>query len=115
MERVFYGGGRQCGKTTKMLQWMRGLTELSLRDESEPIPVMVCHTSERAMQLYRSTWDEDRNPTWASSWQFIGFDEVETYRPFHRNRVVLGFDDVDLLLHRFARHYPVGAWSATIS
>ena len=112
-ERVFFGGGRQCGKTTKMLAWMRELSELAERDETQPIPVMVCPTPERAMQVYRSTFDAERNKTWAESWQFISASEVERSNPWQRKRIVVGIEDVDLLLQRFAGPFPVRAWSAT--
>lgn len=112
-ERVFFGGGRQCGKTTKMLEWMRELSDIAAMDDSQPIPVMVCHSNDRAMQVYRLTWDESRRPTWAASWQFLGPDEVRGSNPWNRARIVLGIEDVDLMLQRLAGGFPVGAWSAT--
>jgi hypothetical protein len=111
--RQFYGGGRQCGKTTKMLAWMKALSDLAAEDNTQPIPVMVCHSSQRAMQVYRSTFDDDDNPTWAVSWQFLGPDEIRGSNPHHRNRIVYGIEDVDLWLSRLVGGGPVQAWSAT--
>ena len=95
-----------------MLAWMRELSDLAERDDTQPIPVMVCHTNQRAMQVYRSTFDEDDNPTWAASWQFLGPDEVRGSNP-HRSRIVYGIEDVDLWLSRLVEGGPVAAWSAT--
>lgn len=97
-----YVSGRQEGKTTKMLEWMRAASE----DETR---VLVVHNEMRAMTLHRENPDLD-------SWQFVGWEEMVKIRGRHatsvRGEVVLGIDDLDLLLtHQFA--HPIGRISIT--
>ncbi len=110
-----YVDGRQTGKTTALLNWARSAPEGEHR-------IVVAHTTERAMQLYRSTFDEDGNPTDMASWQFVGVGELGpgaavpwgAVQRFHPGQIVLGIDDLDLCLHRMLGHYfPVGVITMT--
>ena len=96
---------RQGGKTTKMLEWIRGAPEGEHR-------VIVCPTGQEAMRLLRENPDLE-------SWRFVSMDEV---RPggggwsgvlYGRGgRMVLGIDNLDLMLSRLFG-WEVGAFSAS--
>lgn len=91
--------GRQTGRTESILQWMRQAPEGEHR-------VLVCHSSQEAMRVYRSTFDENNNPTEFESWQFIGANELGSPGMFsgvlrgRGGRIVLGIDNLDLMLYR---------------
>lgn len=104
---------RQGGKTTEMLEWMKA----AAGDDSQH-RICVSHSEHEAMRLYLSTWDEDGNPTWAESWQFVGPREPFAERPWEgvlRGRgghIVLGLDNLDLLVGRYAG-WPVDIFTMT--
>ncbi len=97
--------GRQGGKTTRMLQWLREAPEGEHR-------VLVCHTEEDAMRVYRDNRDE------FESWQFVGPNDLRDPGAWsgvlmgRGGRIVLGLDNLDLLLRQWVR-WPVGRFSAT--
>lgn len=95
-------GGRQQGKTTKMLEWMRAAPEGEVR-------VLVSLDRERSMQLLRENPD-------LHSWQFVSVGEMARGRPnrmmAQRDLVVLGIDDLDVFIaSQFT--YPVARVSLT--
>ena len=95
-------GGRQYGKTRKMLEWMTEAPEDTVR-------VFVSHTSEEAMRVLRLAREMELN---LESWQFIGMAELTYYNPFPMRAAVVrnfefGFDNVDLVLQEMVRYWPV--------
>ncbi len=99
--REIHVTGRQQGKTTKMLEWMRAAPEDEVR-------VLVSHTRARSMQLLRENPD-------LYSWQFVSSEEMLRGHTTHqaiRGRIVLGVDDLDLVLQRLL-NFPIGRISMT--
>jgi hypothetical protein len=99
--------GRQEGKTTKMLQWLREAPEGEHR-------VLVCVSDREAMRLLRENVGPDSS---LESWQFVGPDEVDPdgWQGVLMGRggtVVLGIDNIDLIVSHWL-HWPVGAISVT--
>jgi hypothetical protein len=95
--------GRREGKTKAMLDWMRAAPDGEHR-------VCVAHSSEEAMRLLRENPDLE-------SWQFVGPNEITKGAwsgvLFGRGgRMVLGIDNLDLLLSRLVG-WEVGAVSIT--
>lgn len=91
---------RQGGKSTKALEWLREAVFPEVR-------ILVAHSLHEAMRLYRSTFDEDDNPTDLHSWQFVSVEEIQ--RRTHsaiQGDIVLGFDNLDLCL-AYLFHWPV--------
>lgn len=97
------------GKTKLLLEWLKDAPEGEHR-------VLVSHTPEEAMRVYRSTrLDGEVSPF--ESWQFVGVQEI---RPgawagvlYGRGgRVVLGIDNIDLVLEKLIG-WPVGIVTAT--
>ncbi len=84
--------GRQQGKTTRMLEWMR---EVPTTDGE--VRIGVFRDQDTAMRLLRENPD-------LHSWQFVCFDEVRRSGPrTHtaiRGRVVLGIDDAEEVIRR---------------
>lgn len=103
MERRIIVTGRQGGKTTQMLQWVREAPEGEHR-------VLVCTHGSEAMRLLRENPDLE-------SWQFVGLNEVKLDAwsgvLFGRGGyIVLGLDNIDLMLTGLLG-WPVGAMSMT--
>lgn len=102
--------GRQCGKTSELLKWVRS----ALPDDPNPeLRVIVTHTRDRASQL------RDNNPD-LESWQFMSFDELRhpsrgTWDQLRgrRGRIVLGIDDLELSLTQMLPDFTVGAVTMT--
>lgn len=97
-------GDRQTGKTTAMLEWMRSAPRGEHR-------VCVAHSRHEAMRLLRENPDLE-------SWQFVSLDDVRDRTAFggvlrgRGGQVVLGIDNVDLIIQRVLA-WPVGAVSIT--
>jgi hypothetical protein len=90
-----YVADRQRGKTTALLEWARSAPEGEHR-------IVVCESEQRAMDLLREEYDREDA---LESWQFVGIREVTptAWSGVLRGRggrVVLGIDDLDLVLHR---------------
>jgi len=100
---------RQRGKTTALLEWARSAPEGEHR-------IIVCHTSARAMELLRAEYDREDG---LESWHFVGIEEVtpEAWSGVLRGlggTVVLGIDDLDLVLHRLLGiGWRIGAFTVT--
>lgn len=90
-------GGRQTGKTTRLLDWLEKQTDGEHR-------VLVSHSRQRAMDLLRQARQEERV---VESWQFVSVDEVLRGTSSHQGvllrggDIVLGVDDLDLTLSTF--------------
>lgn len=102
--------GRQEGKTTALLAWLRAAPPGEHR-------IFVAHSALEAMRVYRSTWDEEDNPTDLESWQFVGLEEATrdawgAVLACRGGVVVLGIDNLDLVLQRLVG-WPVGALTMT--
>lgn len=103
-------GGRQQGKTTAMLTWMLYAPPGVRR-------CLVTHNREEARRVYESTfparWDGE-SPF--GGWQFLSIQDV-LRRPDclqGRQRVEVGFDNLDLILPRlFRTPVAVGAVAMT--
>lgn len=97
--------GRQGGKTEQMLAWLRDAPEGEHR-------VLVSHSREEAMRLLRDNADD------LESWQFVTPEEVtpDAWSGVllgRGGRIVLGFDNLDLILPRLVGR-TVGAVSMTV-
>lgn len=68
-------GGRGSGKTTRVLEWM-------VAAPSGVTRVAVCHTSTAAMALLYAARNRGLVPIPLESWQFIGIEELSSYRPY---------------------------------
>lgn len=96
--------GRQGGKTTAMLEWMRGAPEGEHR-------VCVSASREQAMRLLRDNPDLE-------SWQFVALDDVRRGGAFggvlrgRGGHVVLGIDNLDMVLGALI-YWPVDAVTVT--
>lgn len=96
---------RQQGKTTDLLAWMREAPEGEHR-------ICVSHARDRAMQLLRENPDLE-------SWQFVTAEDLRGHGAFsgvlrgRGGRVVLGVDDLDLVLSRLLG-WQVGLVTATV-
>lgn len=89
---------RQGGKSSHLINWVRSAPGGTIR-------ILVAHSEDEAMRLYRSTWDEDGNPTDLESWQFISWEDatrprglaaVRRLRP--DDRIEFAIDNADLIL-----------------
>jgi hypothetical protein len=103
MTEIFVGK-RRGGKTTVMLEWMRAAPDGEHR-------VLVCHSGQEAMRLLHENPDLE-------SWQFVGIDEVKPpawsgVLLGRGGRVVLGIDNLDLILSRLIPWWEIGAVSLT--
>ena len=94
-ERIFYGGGRQSGKTSKLLQWMREAPPGTNR-------WMICCNMDQVQFLNAKHPD--------LSGRFV---TCETLKGRFNPWVELCIDNVDLMFNYIAGPYPVKAWSAT--
>lgn len=108
-------GGRQSGKTTKMLEWMKAAPE----DEHR---ICVASSTQESMRLLRLSRELGYE---FESWQFIGPSDMSS-NPlsdwsgvrYHdrllgiKSRFVLGFDNLDILLQSWVP-YPVGLVTMT--
>lgn len=98
-------GVRGSGKTARVLEWMRNAPEGVGR-------VMVCVSADESMRVYRSTWDDDHNPTDLESWQFVSLRELFGEHVFdgvlrgRRWQIELSIDNLDVQLQRAFR-WPV--------
>lgn len=101
-EMCFDIGGRQSGKTTRLIDWMLAAPEGERR-------VLVSHSRDEARRLEREYRAE--YPSGAlQSWQFVTAGDLE--RLHGHGRVVLAIDNLDLVLPQLVR-LPVGYVSAT--
>lgn len=98
---------RQAGKTEAILNWVREAPEGEHR-------ICVTFSAEESMRLLRA--DREAGGM-LESWQFVCGTEVtpsawSAVRRFRGGRIVLGYDNVDLLLNRILP-FEVGAISLT--
>lgn len=88
---------RQGGKSTRIINWMREAPQDVGR-------VVVCASAQEAMRMYRSTWNEDGEPTDLESWQFLSWTEaasgaLEGVRASGRfHYLEFAIDNADLIL-----------------
>lgn len=78
-------GGRQTGKTSRMLQWMLSQPE----DESRVIIVHSEHEAQRLRQILKNSGIE------VDAWKIVRADQA---RNLMGRDVVLGIDNLDLIL-----------------
>ena len=91
----FVAGGRQTGKTKRLLEWMKAAPEGERR-------VIICHSRARAVDLRRECQNKGIP---VEEWQFCGPDEPRDRKGAWNDRmrrglgrVVFGVDDLDLIL-----------------
>lgn len=101
-------GGRQVGKTKRMLDWAEAAPEGEHR-------VIVSATEHQAMDLLRRSRKEERK---LESWQFVGVQELKGNQIFsgvimgRGGQIVLGIDNLDLIVGNWFQ-FRVGRVSAT--
>lgn len=82
--------GRQGGKTTAMLQWMREAPDGEAR-------IMVCHSLKEAAEMMKAHRE-------FASWQFVPIEDFRSPGVFSgvklTRKIVLGIDDLDRVLQR---------------
>src|SRR4051794_6946593 len=104
-------GGRQSGKTERILEWMKNAPENVGR-------VMICESPDEAMRVYRSTFTKEGNPTDWESWQFVSARELLSPHIFEgillgrKWTIELAIDNLDILIQRSFR-WPVGLVTMT--
>lgn len=99
-------GGRNTGKTNHMLKWLMDAPEGEHR-------VCVSHSLQESRRLMRYARIDRQLPL--ESWQFVSWQEVgpggwSGVLMGHGGRVVLGFDNLDLIMSRVLG-FEVGAIS----
>jgi hypothetical protein len=78
-------GGRKTGKTTLLLEWMKESTDR----------VMVCHSVEMCNVVWRRSEEMSLN---LDRDRFVSLEQIRNGR-LHGRNVILGVDNLDLLLY----------------
>lgn len=92
-------GGRQTGKTTKLIAWLKAAPEGEAR-------VAIFHSNEEAMAQLRANRNGLND---LESWQFGSLDDLDTGAfSAVSGHIVIGIDNLDLILGRLLRtRWPV--------
>lgn len=101
------------GKTPRLLEWMRSAPVNEWR-------VGVFHSLEEAHRQMRAAYERGDIPDTYETWQFVALDDVLSGDGallsgvnLRGGRIVLGLDNLDLMLRRLIQGWPVGLVTLT--